>query len=85
MHSRVRALVAVTLLTLAIAGAEATDPFGDLRAVLPPARLDHLHEVHRKKLMGQLTLKPPPAHVSAGDRAMQAWANKGKQQGQARK
>lgn len=34
MHSRVRALVAVTLLTLAIAGAEATDQFGDLRAVL---------------------------------------------------
>ncbi len=34
MHSRVRALVAMTLLTLAIAGAEAVDPSGDLRAVL---------------------------------------------------
>ena len=34
MHSRVRALVAVTLLTLATAGAVAADPFGDWRAVL---------------------------------------------------
>lgn len=34
MHSRVRALVAMTLLTLAIAGAEAADPSGDWRAVL---------------------------------------------------
>ena len=34
MHSRVRGLVAVTLLTLATAGAVAADPFGDWRAVL---------------------------------------------------